>query len=56
MFAAKEDGVWRKYSTKKVKDLVDKLSMGLMHVGIGYQDGTIEGRDKVAVLSNNHCI
>jgi long-chain acyl-CoA synthetase len=53
MFAAKEDGVWRKYSTKKVKDLVDKLSMGLMHVGIGYQDGTIEGRDKVAVLSNN---
>ena len=53
MFAGKEDGVWRKYSTKKVKDLVDKLSMGLMHVGIGYQDGTIEGRDKVAVLSNN---
>ena len=53
MFAAKEDGVWRKYSTKKVKDLVDKLSMGLMHVGIGYQDGTVEGRDKVAVLSNN---
>jgi long-chain acyl-CoA synthetase len=53
MFAAKEDGVWRKYSTKKVKELVDKLSMGLMHVGIGYQDGTIEGRDKVAVLSNN---
>jgi long-chain acyl-CoA synthetase len=53
MFAAKEDGVWIKYSTKKVKDLVNKLSMGLMHVGIGYQDGTIEGRDKVAVLSNN---
>ena len=53
MFAAKEDGAWKKYSTKKVKDLVDKLSMGLMHVGIGYQDGSIEGRDKVAVLSNN---
>jgi long-chain acyl-CoA synthetase len=53
MFAAKEDGTWKKYSTKKVKELVDKLSMGLIHVGIGYQDGTIEGRDKVAVLSNN---
>jgi long-chain acyl-CoA synthetase len=53
MLAAKEEGVWKKYSTKKVKELVDKLSMGLMHVGIGYQDGTIEGRDKVAVLSNN---
>ena len=53
MFAAKEDGVWRKYSTKEIKQLVDSLSMGLLHAGIGYQDGSIEGRDKVAILSNN---
>jgi hypothetical protein len=25
----------------------------LLKAGIGYQDGSIEGRDKVAVLSNN---
>ena len=53
MFATKEDGIWRKYSTAEIEELVNKLSMGLMHAGIGYQDGTIEGRDKVAILSNN---
>ncbi len=53
MFAAKENGVWRKYSTKEIKQLVDSLSMGLLHAGMGYQDGSIEGRDKIAVLSNN---
>ncbi|MBP7931110.1 MAG: long-chain fatty acid--CoA ligase, partial [Chitinophagaceae bacterium] len=31
----------------------DSLSMGLLKAGIGYQDGSIEGRDKIAVLSNN---
>lgn len=53
MFAAKENGVWRKYSTKEIKQLVDSLSMGLLHAGIGYQNGSIEGRDKIAILSNN---
>lgn len=53
MFAAKENGIWRKYSTKEIKQLVDSLSMGLLHAGIGYQDGSIEGRDKIAILSNN---
>jgi long-chain acyl-CoA synthetase len=27
--------------------------MGLLHAGVGYQDGSVEGRDKIAVLSNN---
>ena len=53
MLAAKENGVWRKYSTQEIKDLADSMSMGLLKAGIGYQDGSIEGRDKVAVLSNN---
>ncbi|MEY3350034.1 MAG: hypothetical protein RIQ50_145 [Bacteroidota bacterium] len=53
MFAAKENGVWRKYSTQEIRQLVDSLSMGLLHAGMGYQDGSIEGRDKIAVLSNN---
>jgi long-chain acyl-CoA synthetase len=53
MLAAKENGVWRKYSTQEIKQLSDSLSMGLLKAGIGYQDGSIEGRDKVAVLSNN---
>jgi long-chain acyl-CoA synthetase len=53
MLAAKENGVWRKYSTQEIKELADSMSMGLLKAGIGYQDGSIEGRDKVAVLSNN---
>jgi len=53
MLAAKENGIWRKYSTQEIKQLADSLSMGLLKAGIGYQDGSIEGRDKVAVLSNN---
>jgi long-chain acyl-CoA synthetase len=53
MMAAKENGVWRKYSTQEIKQQVDSLSMGLLKAGIGYQDGSIEGRDKIAVLSNN---
>lgn len=54
MFAAKEEGgIWKKYSTKEVRSLVDRLSTGLLHLGIGPNDMTIEGRDKIAVLSNN---
>ncbi len=54
MFAAKEEGgIWKKYSTKEVKETVDKLSAGLLHLGIGPQDMSIEGRDKIAILSNN---
>lgn len=53
MFAAKEKGVWKKYSTANIKQQIDSLSMGLLHAGVGYNDGTIEGRDKIAILSNN---
>ena len=54
MFAAKEEGgIWKKYSTKEVKETVDKLSAGLLHLGLGPQDRSIEGRDKIAILSNN---
>ena len=54
MFAAKEEGgIWRKYSTKEVRETVDKLSTGLLHLGLGPRDMSIEGRDKIAILSNN---
>ncbi len=54
MFAAKEEnGVWKKYSTQEVKDIVDKLAAGLIHLGMSAHDMTIEGRDKIAVMSNN---
>ncbi len=54
MFAAKEEGgIWHKYSTADVKDIVDKLAAGLVHLGISGHDMSIEGRDKIAIISNN---
>jgi long-chain acyl-CoA synthetase len=53
MLAAKESGRWRTYSTTEVKELMDKLSGGLLNMGIGCGDMTVEGRDKIAVLSKN---
>jgi long-chain acyl-CoA synthetase len=54
MFAAKEEGgIWKKYSTREVAELVERLAAGLIHLGIGPNDMSPEGRDKIAVLSNN---
>ncbi len=53
MLAGKEGGQWKKYSTKNVKDIVDDFSAGLLALGIGPNDMTVEGRDKIAVLCKN---
>ncbi len=53
LLTAKENGEWRKYSGAEVKSTVDQLTMGLINHGIGYNDGSHEGRDKVAVISKN---
>ncbi len=53
MFAAKENGEWRKYSTAEVQVTVNKLTAGLMQLGVGGNDFTVEGADKIAIISNN---
>ncbi len=53
MLAAKENNQWRKYSTTEVKELVDKLSGGLLNMGIGGGDMKPENRDKVAIICRN---
>ncbi len=54
MFSAKEEGgIWRKYSTTEVKETVEKLAAGLIHLGISANDLSIERRDKIAIISNN---
>ena len=53
LFAAKENGAWKTYSTADFKTIVDQLSAGLLNSGIGYGDGSLEGRDKVAILCKN---
>ncbi|MCO5236894.1 MAG: long-chain fatty acid--CoA ligase [Chitinophagaceae bacterium] len=53
MLVAKESGQWRKYSTREVKDLSVKFAAGLLSLGVSGNDMTTEGRDKVAIISNN---
>ena len=53
MLAARENSQWKTFSTQEVKELTDRLSAGLMALGIGANDMTAEGRDKVAILSKN---
>lgn len=53
LLAAKEGGQWKKYSTADVIDIVNRLSAGLMDIGISGGDMSIEARDKIAVLSKN---
>jgi long-chain acyl-CoA synthetase len=53
MLAGKENGEWKLYSTANVKTLVDQLSIGLLSLGIGGHDMTIENQDKIALVSKN---
>jgi long-chain acyl-CoA synthetase len=53
MFAAKENGAWRKYSTQEVSEMVDALACGLMKIGVSGNDMTVENQDKIAIISGN---
>ena len=53
MFAAKEAGQWKTYSTEAVKTIVNNLSAGLLSLGLSGNDMTAEGSDKIAIISNN---
>ncbi|MEJ7736062.1 MAG: long-chain fatty acid--CoA ligase [Chitinophagaceae bacterium] len=53
MLVAKENGQWKKYSTREVSDIVNKLSAGLINLGYGCGDMSEEGRDKIAILAKN---
>ena len=53
MLVAKENGQWKPYSTGDIKDLVQRLGVGLLKLGVGGGDFTPEGQDKIAIISNN---
>lgn len=53
MLAGKEGGQWKKYSTQQVAEIVNNFSAGLLSLGFGPGDMTLEGRDKIAILSKN---
>ena len=53
MLAGKEGGQWKEYGTKEVSFIVNNLGAGLLSLGIGPNDMTVEGRDKIAILCKN---
>lgn len=53
MLAGKENGQWITYSTAEVQAIVNKLSIGLLKLGVGGNDMTIEQQDKIALISKN---
>jgi long-chain acyl-CoA synthetase len=53
MLAGKENGNYRPWSTQEVNDTVHQLSIGLLRSGISGEDRTVEGMDKVGIISKN---
>ncbi len=53
MFAAKINNVWEPISTAETVVLVNKLSAGLLKIGVGGNDMTVEKQDKIALISRN---
>ncbi len=53
MLNCKVNGEWIPSSTQQVKDTVDQLSAGLLSMGIGGHDMTVEKQDKIALISKN---
>lgn len=53
MLAGKENGLYKEYTSEKVKEIVNKLAAGLSKSGLGKGDGTPEGRDKIALIAKN---
>ena len=53
MLTAKENGEWKPQSTAEIKALVDRLSVGLLSIGISGHDMTVHNQDKIALISAN---
>src|SRR6476469_731698 len=53
MLAGKEGSQYREYSSTEVKTIVDQLSAGLLALGFSANNMTLEGRDKIAIISKN---
>ncbi|HAL83701.1 MAG TPA: long-chain fatty acid--CoA ligase [Mucilaginibacter sp.] len=48
---AKVNGAWKPYSTNEVHEMVYKLAQELLKFGVSPGDGTVEGRDKIGLIS-----
>lgn len=53
LLSEKINGEWQSYSTFEVIDLVNRLSAGLLELGLSGKDMSVEHQDKIAVISRN---
>ncbi len=53
MMAARENGAWKHYSTTEVKQIVEQLAAGLLRIGVGGNEMSVERQDKIALISRN---
>src|SRR5436190_1886642 len=53
MFAAKEGGQWKQYSSKEVNNTINQLAAGLLQLGVSPNDMSAENRDKISIVSKN---
>lgn len=53
MFNKKVANSWKEYSTREVKELIDRLSAGLLSLKVGFKEDSPEGVDKIVIVSNN---
>jgi long-chain acyl-CoA synthetase len=53
LFTTKVKDTWVPMSTQDVVDTVNKLSAGMLKLGIGGNDMTVEKQDKIALISKN---
>lgn len=53
MLCGKENNKWRPYATGEVQDIVNKLSVGLLRLGVSGNDMTVDTQDKIALISKN---
>lgn len=49
---AKVNGVWQSYSTQQVHDMACQLAIALLKAGISAGNGTVEGADKIGLISS----
>ncbi|RPD43319.1 long-chain fatty acid--CoA ligase [Chitinophaga barathri] len=53
MLVSKVNGEWKPWSTAQVQETVNRLSAGLLSLGVSGNDFTPENADKIAIISNN---
>ena len=53
MLAGKENGEWYTLSTAEVVSMSNALSAGLLKLGLGGNDMTVENQDKIGIISRN---